>query len=118
MDFSADATTVQIFSLTGVVLLWLLVTHLGGGAEGAGEQDNPRRLFHNLCQSYRLRWGERRLLWRIAREQEIDDPARLFLEPERFDQAMTDAMPSYRAQLRALKEQIFAGAGEKNPAIV
>jgi hypothetical protein len=46
---------------------------------------SPRALFFSLCRAHRLKWSEYLLLWRLGQSQHLADPARLFVEPERFD---------------------------------
>jgi hypothetical protein len=70
---------------------------------------SPARLFFVLCRAHRLRWRECWWLWRLARFQRLRDPARLFLEAERFDPAQLS--PSLRArghELMQLRGRLFA----------
>lgn len=76
-------------------------------------------LFLSLCKAHQLRWPERWLLWRVAREQRLKDPARLFLEPERFHPANAGPFQRLRAaQLDVLRERLFVGvpAGSSPPS--
>jgi hypothetical protein len=81
--------------------------------------DNARTLFLALCRAHRLRWSEAWLLWRVARDQQLTDPARLFLEPNRLDPAKVDPVLRRRsAELEAISQRLFAGAkrdGEEDP---
>jgi hypothetical protein len=47
----------------------------------------------------------------MIRHYAIEPPARLFLEPERFQTALADAeFDRDRPELQGLKERLFAGA--------
>ena len=46
---------------------------------------SPNRLFLSLCRAHRIAWSDRWLLWRLAASQRLEDPVRVFLEPERLD---------------------------------
>jgi hypothetical protein len=78
---------------------------------------NPRRLFAGLCQAHGLARDDRRLLQRLAGSQGLDAPARLFLEPERFDPAALPArLRSWGARFQAIRGRLFAGLSEEVPA--
>jgi hypothetical protein len=47
--------------------------------------DSPRALFQELCRAHRLDFANRQLLKRLARAAGVKQPARLFLEPQRFE---------------------------------
>jgi hypothetical protein len=67
-------------------------------------------LFLSLSKAHRLRWSERWLLWRVARAQQLKDPARLFLDRERLEAA--NLPPAFRFQaerLEAIRDRLFAG---------
>lgn len=92
-----------------VVAVWILskVLERYGGRRPI---DSSTLLFLSLCRAHRLRWSERWLLWRIARDQRLKDPARLFLEPERLDPAkMPSALRHRGAELGAILGRLFSG---------
>jgi hypothetical protein len=69
----------------------------------------PRRLFLALCRAHRLGWREGWLLWRLARHQRLGEPARIFLEPEQFIQAMqAPAFAARTATLTTVYNRLFA----------
>jgi hypothetical protein len=75
--------------------------------------DNPRRLFADLSQKHGLGWADRRLLRRLARSEGLQEPASLFLEPERFDAAVLDPrLKTWHARFQAIRGRLFAGLGE------
>lgn len=71
--------------------------------------DHPRALFRALCRAHGLDRASRRLLDQLARQQRLSDPARLFLEPERFEAVNLGAsLKPRRHQFVALRDHIFA----------
>ena len=105
------------FGATHIVLLTLAVAALAAIAIGArrlrsnGERqyNNPRALFRALCRAHGLDRASRRLLDQLARQQRLADPARLFLEPERFEPANLGAsLKSQQARFTSLRDRLFA----------
>jgi hypothetical protein len=47
--------------------------------------NDPYKLFAELCRAHRLDRQQRRLLKRLTRAHALQQPALLFLEPERFE---------------------------------
>ena len=74
---------VGIFIAVGA-LVWVLSQFLSR-QDRTGRYNQPKRLFRQLCQAHDLDRASRLLLQRLARHQGLDDPARIFLEPERFN---------------------------------
>ena len=48
--------------------------------------NSPWRLFWALCKAHRLSWSDSWLLRRVARDQGLRDPGRLFLEAQRWEE--------------------------------
>ena len=91
-----------------IVSAWLLL-RLRTAQERRRPYDSPLRLFLALCKAHNLRWSERWLLWRLARAQRLKEPARLFLEPQRFDAAGSGpALAGRAARLRRIRDQLFS----------
>jgi hypothetical protein len=69
--------------------------------------DSPRALFRELSRAHGLDFANRQLLRRLARSAGVKQPARLFLEPQRFEptnlpkdlQEKWPAIESLRARL-------------------
>ena len=93
----------------GIVLgLWLL-SYIMSFQEDRRGYSSPKRLFISLCRAHELRWSQWWLLWRVARRQRLRDPARLFLEPERFEPSRLGASLCGRANdLLRLRQKLFA----------
>lgn len=105
------------FGATHFVLLTLAVAGLAAIAvwarqvrsKGERQYNNPRALFRALCRAHGLDHGSRRLLDQLARQQRLADPARLFLEPERFEPAHLGAtLKSQQARFATLRDRLFA----------
>ncbi|OHB80773.1 MAG: hypothetical protein A2V98_04525 [Planctomycetes bacterium RBG_16_64_12] len=92
-----------------VVAVWLLSRVLDR-FDGRRPVDSPIMLFFALCKAHRLAWSEWWLLWRVARDQQLRDPARLFLEAERLNPAhLGPALRVKEAQLESLAGRLFDG---------
>ncbi len=93
----------------GLILLAWLLSLLMNWQERGCRRPSPLRLFLALCRAHRLAWTDRWLLWRLARSQGLPEPARVFLEPERFDPThLAGAFGRSRARLEQLREKLFA----------
>jgi len=70
--------------------------------------NRPRALFRELCKAHGLDFASRRLLARLARSQKLKHPARLFLEPARFEPPnLSPELAAKAAELRALRDRLF-----------
>jgi len=70
--------------------------------------NSPRGLFRALCRAHGLDRPSRRLLARIARAQELAQPGRLFLEPERYSEAkVSEQFREERGTIELLRKKIF-----------
>ncbi|MCG8584746.1 MAG: hypothetical protein MI757_08555 [Pirellulales bacterium] len=93
------------------LLVWLLV-RFKDRQDGPDRTNSPRRLFGELCRVHGLTLKDRWLLWRVARWQRLSHPAKLFLEPERFDAAnLSTRLRANQARLTQLRERLFATEG-------
>jgi hypothetical protein len=74
---------------------------------------SPGRLLFSLCKAHGLRWSQWWLLRQIARHQAMEDPARLFVEPERLDPANAGPLgAAKRDQIQALRARLFSDLAE------
>jgi hypothetical protein len=114
--FRSDRTSVDIGTIVALLagaagigfLLWI-VAHLVGGYDRRATFNSPRKLFLRLCRAHRLTWRDTWLLWRLARSQRLGDPARLFLEPERFDPSdLAPGLRRHAERLQSLRDRLFA----------
>lgn len=80
---------VMILSILGLAIFgfWLL-SKLLAIQESRRSYTSPRRLFLELCRGHGLAWGQIWSLWRAARCQRLDDPARIFVDPDCFNREL------------------------------
>ncbi len=72
--------------------------------------NSPLRLFWTLCQAHGLKLSQCWLLWRVAREHQLKDPALLFVEPELLDVDMLGAgFAPHAAVVESLHGLLFEG---------
>src|SRR5271157_4933301 len=72
---------------------------------------SPWRLFWALCKAHRLSWSESWLLRRVARDQGLRHPGRLFLEVHRWDEkSLGPRFALEHPRLKDLRDQIFGEA--------
>lgn len=97
----------------GMVVVFWIAARLVERHERRTNCPHPWRLFWSLSRAHRLRWLEVLFLWRLARHQGLHDPARLFLEPERFTPQQTGRLLGARADLlESLRSRLFASLHE------
>lgn len=93
-----------------IITLWLL-SRLIERHQRSGPTNSRLRLFFSLCRAHELAWPDWWLLWRVGRQQRLRDPARLFLEPARFNPSnLSGALRPKAARLTAIGRKIFAAA--------
>ncbi len=91
-----------------VGLVFLLSRYIGKGEHE--KLNNPQSLFKELCKVHGLGFGERRTLAKLAKVHKLEHPARLFLEPERFDNVSEHPQLAPQAGLiRELRQRLFVG---------
>ena len=83
--------------LIATVGTWLIFRWRG--ARLKRRLNSPRQLLRELFRLHALGWTDRRLLLSAARRQKVKDPARFFLEPELWRQAI-DGERSTQTQRR------------------
>jgi hypothetical protein len=102
-----DIVTVLLIAAGIAVAVWVLSYFLRLQERRRGYA-SPLGLFLSLCRAHRLRWSQWWLLWRVAGAQQLRDPARLFLEPERLDPANLDRLFETRqAKLKQIRDRLF-----------
>lgn len=99
---------VGLLVLAVLILLAWSATVAYGWFSQLRRRPGPKRLFLRLCRAHRLRIGEIVLLWKLARAQRLRDPARLFLEPERYEPAhLGNALRHQAERLASLRDRLF-----------
>jgi hypothetical protein len=107
--------TVLCVILVFIVLLWFLA-RLADRRRERGPTNSPLILLVTLCRAHGLSWRDCFLVWRLARRHRLKDPARLFLEPERFDTGTGRASRGRSGRLQAIKARVFAGLAKDEPS--
>ena len=92
-----------------IIVLWIL-SRLMDRRQQRGPSNSRLGLFLSLCNAHGLHWSQKWLLWRVARHHRLRDPARVFLEPERFDGAkLGRAFTSRADKLKTIGQRLFSG---------
>ncbi len=91
-----------------IVVVWAL-SYVLTFKERHPSFSSPAGLFLTLCHAHHLPWADRWLLWRVTRAQGLQDPARLFLEPQRLEPNNLGPLFRLKAdRLRCLRALLFA----------
>lgn len=99
--------------LAGVVLAVWFLSYFSEGRRKAAAYHSPWRLFFALAKVHHLSCVDVWVLWRLSRFHRLEDPARLFLEPERFDrEGLSRLLARHAARLQSLRSRLFAGMTE------
>ena len=100
--FDSTDIVIGVAIFAGVILaLWLLSMFLNRN-DGTKRCNNPKKLFRSLCHVHQLDRASRRVLRQMVRHQRLTQPARLFLEPERFESV--NLSPTLRTQMALVDE--------------
>ena len=111
--FSSDDLYAFVGIVVGCVIAAVVLSKLLARQERQRSFHSPWALFRQLCKAHALDWRTCWLLWKIARAHQLAHPARLFLEPERFDLVgLGPDFASQADQIEELREQLFAGWNE------
>jgi hypothetical protein len=108
--YDSPQVTLGLLVSLALVAACLLIAWISRWQQRRGAFCGPRTLFFRLCRAHGLRYADWWLLWRLARFQQLEDRARLFLEPERFEPANQGPLAQKSAQrLEGLRARLFAG---------
>lgn len=78
---------------------------------------HPWRLFWALCRAHHLNWSDSWLLRRVARDQKLRDPGRLFLEADRWEEkSLGSRFALEYPRLKSLRNRIF-GQSAQTPSV-
>jgi hypothetical protein len=112
---SMDATRLVtiLVGLAAVILVLWLSSHFSEQRRRPTAFHSPWRLFLTLARAHRLSWMDVLLLWRLSRFHRLEDPARLFLEPERFErEGLSRPLARHAARLQSIRSRLFGGLVE------
>ena len=111
LDSSDLITGLVIFA--GIVVAVILLSRFMARQDGRKHYNSPRALFRSLAKAHGLDWASRRLLRQVARWQRLAHPARLFLEPSRYDPVnLSPQLRERLGEIHALRDRIFAATIE------
>ena len=115
--FDAGDVVTGLLIVAGIVLAMIFLSRYLAKHDRGRVYYNPKALFRSLCKAHGLDRRSRRFLWQVARWQRLAHPARLFLEPNRFDVA--NLSPQLRRQtemLERLQATLFGTRESSQPA--
>jgi hypothetical protein len=116
VPFDSKGMAYAVAGLSVLVLVAWFLAHTAEREEKRG-RCSPKRLFLSLCRANRLAWSDRWFLWRLAARHRLEDPARVFIEPDRFDPAEANLQSQrYLTHLKRLRARLFAEIMGDRPA--
>ena len=104
-----------LLGAAGLVIVFWFLSRLADGRGRRSVSNSPMKLFVSLCRAHGLAWQDTWLLWRLARWQQLDDAARLFLEPEHFNlEGLSPDLSARGQRLKSLRDRLFADLADLN----
>jgi hypothetical protein len=98
-----------LFVAAAVIAVFVVVASILAKQDKHRLFNSPRALFNALCKAHNLDRGSRMLLKQLAQAQQLTVPARMFLEPDRFDPALLGPeLRHYRDTVIQLRNKLFA----------
>ena len=95
--------------LIGFTLGLIILVKMAARGDNPQAVHRPRSLFRELCRAHGFSFSQRRLLWKLARDQNLAHPARMFLEPARWSKSrMPEKLTARYDELLALRDRVFA----------
>jgi len=108
-----DEVVYGLLILAGIVILMFILSLVINNRRRREGHTSPLGLFLNLCRAHKLKWREDWLLWRLARIEQLSEPARLFLEPEWFaSYSLPGDLRQHAAKLKNIRDRLFADVRE------
>ena len=110
-----DEVLYRLMILAGIVVAIFILLLVVNSRRRQKSYASPCGLFFSLCRAHKLNLKDRWLLWRLARLEQLADPARLFLEPEWFVASSLPGPLLHRAkQLKSIRDRLFANLKESH----
>ncbi len=97
-----------------VTAMVLLLKRLSRGGQKR-RTNSPRKLFRELCRLHGLEHGNRQLLMRLARFQQLEHPGRLFVDEGCFDAANLGPLAGDEKRLAAIRRRLFGETRQSTP---
>jgi hypothetical protein len=105
-----------LVAVVGVLVAFLVVANMLAKQDKHRMYRSPRALFNALCKANGLDRASRSLLRQLAAASELESPARLFVEPDRFDlHRLPSTLRPQAGALAALHQRIFAVVEQPKP---
>ena len=99
---------IAICTLAVIVLGIIALSRYLARYEQQRRTDNPWGLFHELCKAHQLDFASRWALRRLAKFHRLKHPALLFLEAQRFDDALEHPLLARdRGRLLQVRARLF-----------
>ena len=106
--FGTEDAITAIGAIVAVAIVLYFVNRWHNRHSGRHSYNNPQAMFGELCKAHNLDRKTAQLLKRVASWQRLEQPARLFLEPERFEPAnLSPELERYSAELLELRSKLF-----------
>lgn len=116
VQLSTNDAVLMLVVLGGLILFMWLLSVLMNWQEQGQRRPSSLRLFLVLSRAHQLAWTDVWLLWRLARSQRLSDPARVFLEPERFERVhLSGTLRRSADRLAELRQKLFAHPADGPP---
>ncbi len=94
-------------ALAIIVCSWVIIAYLSAHKQREG--DSPWRLFADLCSAHKLSRRQRRILKRLALEQQLEQPATLFIEPSCYSkEKLGPDWVCHADEFDRLRQRLFA----------
>jgi len=112
--FRAESATINPFHIAVLVVIliviplaiWALLRYKR--VETAWHNDNPKKLFLNLCEEHGLSRKQTKALQAVRRELRLAEPAQMFVDPRLLTRAMQKpSLEKIRAEIGELGKQLF-----------
>ncbi len=92
----------------GLIVAVCVIFYFGTRMRNNWRFKSPLALFLGLCQAHKLDVGSKKLLRQVAQQHKLDQPARVFTDPQWIDKAsLSGALRSQSMKLGILRERLF-----------
>lgn len=106
--FKTEDAITAVAVMVGIAVVLYLVNRWHSRRSGKQSYNSPSAMFRELCEAHNLDRKTRQLLQQVARWQGLSQPARLFLEPERYELAnLSPELARHSAELFELRSKLF-----------
>ncbi len=107
-QFSITDLAIVVLVFAGLAAFLFFLAKIFSPPEKPRGVNSPLRLFWALCRAHELKLAQCWLLWRVARNHQLKDPALLFVEPELLDvDVLGPGFASHAAAMESLHGRLF-----------